>query len=190
MKRLIKFIIKDFLNIYDYFRIASTKVIKIKKKLKFVDNTFYIHRPTFRISKDFKTGKYGLMGYNCNICSGVSFGNYVLLAPEVHFVGNDHDFSNPSLPIIFSGRPLLEKKTFVDDDVWIGRGVIVMAGVTIGKGSIIAAGAIVTKDVEPLSVYAGIPARKIRPRFQNKHEENIYLDFIRNKPKKWGDYVT
>ena len=60
MKRLIKFIIKDFLNIYDYFRIASTKVIKIKKKLKFVDNTFYIHRPTFRISKDFKTGKYGL----------------------------------------------------------------------------------------------------------------------------------
>ena len=189
MRRLIRYIIKDFFNIYDYYRVVSTKIIKIQKKLKFVDDTFYIHRPTFRISKDFKTGKYGLMGYNCNICSGVSFGNYVLLAPEVHFVGNDHNFSNPSLPIIFSGRPLVEKKTFVNDDVWIGRGVIVLAGVKIGKGSIIAAGAVVTKDVEPLSIYAGIPAKKIRSRFKNKNEEKIYLDFICNKPIKYDDYL-
>ena len=50
----------------------------------------------------------------------------------------------------------------IKDDVWIGAGVIILSGVTIGECSVIGAGAVVTKDVEPYTVVAGVPARKIK----------------------------
>lgn len=53
----------------------------------------------------------------------------------------------------------------IGSDVWIGSGAMIMPGVTIGHGAVIAARAVVTHDVAPYSVVAGIPARAIRPRF-------------------------
>lgn len=50
----------------------------------------------------------------------------------------------------------------IKDDVWIGAGVIILSGVTIGECSVIGAGAVVTKDVEPYTVVAGVPAKKIK----------------------------
>ena len=50
----------------------------------------------------------------------------------------------------------------IKDDVWIGAGVIILSGVTIGECSVIGAGAVVTKDVEPYTIVAGVPARKIK----------------------------
>ena len=50
----------------------------------------------------------------------------------------------------------------IKDDVWIGAGVIILSGVTVGECSVIGAGAVVTKDVEPYTVVAGVPAKKIR----------------------------
>ena len=51
----------------------------------------------------------------------------------------------------------------IEDRVWIGCNVIVLAGVTIGRGSIIAAGSVVTKSVPPGMLVAGNPAKEIRP---------------------------
>ena len=53
-------------------------------------------------------------------------------------------------------------KRQVEDDVLIGANVVVLEGVTVGKGSVVAAGAVVTKDVPPYSVVAGVPARVIK----------------------------
>ncbi len=53
---------------------------------------------------------------------------------------------------------IVRKPVRVEDDVWIGASCFIMKGVTVGKGSIIAAGSIVSKDVEPFSIYAGNPA--------------------------------
>lgn len=50
----------------------------------------------------------------------------------------------------------------IKDDVWIGAGVIILSGITIGECSVIGAGAVVTQDVEPYTVVAGVPARKIK----------------------------
>ncbi|WP_199520746.1 DapH/DapD/GlmU-related protein [Pseudomonas lactis] len=50
----------------------------------------------------------------------------------------------------------------IEDDVWIGEKVAILKGVTVGKGSVIGAGAVVTKDVPPYSVAAGIPARILK----------------------------
>jgi phosphonate metabolism protein (transferase hexapeptide repeat family) len=53
----------------------------------------------------------------------------------------------------------------IGHDVWIGHGAIVLPGVSIGNGAAIGAGAVVTRDVEPFAVVAGVPARTLRQRF-------------------------
>jgi acetyltransferase-like isoleucine patch superfamily enzyme len=68
-----------------------------------------------------------------------------------------------------------EEVTVVEDDVWIGFGAIVLSGSRIGRGAVIAAGAVVTSDVSPYAIMAGIPAREIAKRFNReeilRHEE-------------------
>ncbi len=53
----------------------------------------------------------------------------------------------------------------IGNDVWIGNNVSIVEGVTIGDGAAVASGAVVTKDIEPYAIYAGVPARKMRDRF-------------------------
>jgi acetyltransferase-like isoleucine patch superfamily enzyme len=74
----------------------------------------------------------------------------------------------------------------IEDDVWVGYGAIIISGVRIGKGSIIASGSVVTKDVEPYSIYGGVPAKKIGNRFANdadlhEHIRLYKLNFSENK---------
>lgn len=55
----------------------------------------------------------------------------------------------------------------IKDRVWLGSNVIVLPGVTIGEGAVCCAGCVVTKDIEPYTVVAGIPAKKVGERPQN-----------------------
>jgi acetyltransferase-like isoleucine patch superfamily enzyme len=61
----------------------------------------------------------------------------------------------------------------IGNDVWIAEGVRIMPGVTIGDGCVIGARAVVTKDLEPYGIYAGIPARLIKKRFTPKIIEQL-----------------
>lgn len=61
----------------------------------------------------------------------------------------------------------------IGNDVWIGQGAIVMPGVQIGHGAVIAAGAVVTKDVAPYAIFAGVPAHFLKWRFEPKISERI-----------------
>ncbi len=73
----------------------------------------------------------------------------------------------------------------IGNDVWIGYNVIVLDGVKICDGAIIATGSVVTKDVEPYSIVAGVPAKPIGQRF-NKEEIDFLLDFCWwNKNIEW-----
>ena len=53
----------------------------------------------------------------------------------------------------------------IGHDTWIGHGAVVMPEVTVGHGAVVAAGAVVTRDVAPYMIVAGVPARPMRPRF-------------------------
>jgi acetyltransferase-like isoleucine patch superfamily enzyme len=50
----------------------------------------------------------------------------------------------------------------IEEDCWLGTGAIILPGVRVGRGSIIGAGAVVTKDIPPLSLAVGVPARVVR----------------------------
>ena len=61
----------------------------------------------------------------------------------------------------------------IGHDVWIGHGAIIMPGLSIGHGAVVAAGAVVTKDVEPFAIVAGVPAKRIKWRFKKSIRERI-----------------
>lgn len=129
------------------------------------------------LSKDLVAGEYVFIGPGCTIYPKVSIGAYTLLANHVRIIGGDHNYTKVGTPIIFSGRGVV-KETHIGKDCWIGAYSIIMCGVKIGDGSIVAAGSVVTKDVEPYSIYGGVPARKIKDRFaceedRANHERQI-----------------
>lgn len=105
-------------------------------------------------------GDYFYANHNCQILDGgkVTFGDHVFIAQNCVFTTAEHAIDaeqrNEGLEVAL---PIT-----VCDDVWIGAGVIVLGGVTIGRGSVIAAGSIVTKDIPPYVVAAGVPCRVIR----------------------------
>lgn len=57
---------------------------------------------------------------------------------------------------------IVEKEVVIEDDAWIGANVVILPGVIIGSGSIIGAGSVVVNSTKPFTIYAGIPAKKIR----------------------------
>lgn len=133
------------------------------------DISSYLQRGS-NISKDIILGKHCYIGPRADICSQVEIKDYVMIGPQLIIMGSDHIMDIVGTPIIFSGRPK-QKKTIIESDVWIASRVTILAGVKIGTGAIIAAGSVVTKDVEPYEVVGGIPAKKIRMRFNESEQE-------------------
>lgn len=92
-----------------------------------------------------------------NSQGGLSIGSHVDIASEVMLWSSQHDIHSPTMAPI-------EAKVTIEDYVFIGPRSIILPGVTVGKGAIVAAGAVVTKDVTPGSIVAGIPAKVIGER--------------------------
>lgn len=134
-----------------------------KLGLKHVDKTFLANKGA-SISKDFCAGAYSYVGGHSTICPKVTIGNFTMLAHDVMILGGDHNYKVAGIPTVFAGRDVT-RPTNIGDDVWVGAGSIIMAGVTIGDGAIIAVGSVVTKDVPPYAIVGGVPAKILRYRF-------------------------
>lgn len=147
-----------------------------------VDNTVYFGGPS-SISSDLKAERFVYIGSGCVIYPQVTIGKFTMLACNVSIIGGDHNYRKVGTPIIFSGREQQEK-TYIGCDCWIGANSIVLCGVTIGDGSIIAAGSVVTKDVEPYSIYGGVPAQKLKNRFSSEEEKLRHIEALKSWPQK------
>jgi len=111
-----------------------------------------------RIGNNSSIGPFAYIG-----CSGfIDIGDNVIMGPRVGIFAENHHFDNLKIPIREQGV----KRSFVkiNDDCWIASNVVILAGVTIGRGCVIAYGSVVTKDIPPFSVVAGIPAKVVKSR--------------------------
>ncbi len=114
-------------------------------------------------------GKKVLIGCGSKITGPITFGDNILLGQDVVMSALNHDYEDPTKPIVDQWYTV--KEIIVEDGVWMGAGVIVTPGVRIGKNAVVGAGSVVTKDVPPYSVVVGNPARVVK-----------YYDF---KAQKW-----
>jgi chloramphenicol O-acetyltransferase type B len=137
-------------------------------------------------------GKNFYIGRDSFIESDVVIGDNVIWANRVALVGRyDHHYQQIGVPIRLASQIRdkdynwhgLNNLTVIEDDVWVGYGSTIMSGVTIHTGSVIAAGSVVTKDVEPYSIYAGIPARKVKDRFNSKEDLDRHVQIYQTNYK-------
>ena len=87
---------------------------------------------------------------------GITVGNDVFIGPKVNLITINHDVDPDNRSATY-GRPIK-----IEDKVWIGINSTILPGVTLGYGAIVGANSVVTKDVPPMTVVAGNPARIIK----------------------------
>jgi len=121
------------------------------------------YKTFFRYTKGIKIGDNVSINRGCEFFTSSTRGakleikDNVTFSPHVKIYGAGHDYTHLSLPDVYGD-------VVIESDVWIGGNSIILHGVTIGEGSVVSANSVVTKDVEPYTVVAGIPAKFVKRR--------------------------
>ena len=105
-------------------------------------------------------GDHTRIGLHNTIIGPITIGSHVNLAQGITITALNHNFDDSEKRIDQQG--VTTKEVVLEDDIWVGANAVILPGVTIGKHAVVAAGAIVTKDVPPHSLVAGVPAKVIR----------------------------
>lgn len=155
-------------------------------------------------------GAFSFFNQNCSLRFLDRIGRFALFGPEVTAGGGIHPVQSVSTHLLFQNMDSGWHRQFhslcsdpdylkslaryqkehefrdktrirIGNDVWIGSRAIILRGVHIGDGAVIGAGAVVTRDVEPYTVAAGVPARPIRRRFPDQVIEKL-------EELRWWDY--
>ena len=105
-------------------------------------------------------GDHTRIGLHNTIIGPVTIGSHVNLAQGITITALNHNFSDAEKRIDEQG--VNTTPVVIEDDIWIGANAVILPGVTIWQHSVVAAGAIVTKDVPPHSLVAGVPAKVIK----------------------------
>lgn len=99
----------------------------------------------------------------------VEIGADTLIGEYVSIRDADHAFSSLEHPIASQGS--ITAPVRIGEDVWIGRGTVILKGITIGRGVIVGANSVVTRDVAPYDIVAGSPAKILRSRLSDSEDE-------------------
>lgn len=128
--------------------------------------------------------RYSYVGNNC-FMANVSIGSFCSIADRCCIGGAMHPVQRVATsPVFHEGKNILNKnfamfpcvateKTVIENDVWIGMGCYIKAGVTVHNGAIIGMGSVVTHDVPAYEIWAGNPAKLIRKRFSEEVIEEL-----------------
>ena len=161
-------IIKNRQLIYEY---NNTQVTEIRRRYEILKELLgechedTIIEPPFRCDEgpNLFIGRHFYANYNLTVLDydKITIGNNVMFGPNVTLSSATHnvDWSirNKDNGMDIEGAPIV-----IEDNVWLGANVVVMPGVTIGKHSVVAAGSVVTNDVPPDTIVAGVPAKVVK----------------------------
>mgnify|MGYP005986184431 CR=1 FL=1 len=143
---------------YIFFKILFNKY---GKDVMIDYKVFCRYMNTIKIGNNVSINRACELYTSANLGTFIQLDDNVTLSPNVKMYGAGHDYGYLNLPDT-SGNIILKKH------VWIGSNSIILQGVTIGEGAIISANSVVTKDVPPYSIVAGIPAKVIKKRELNE----------------------
>jgi acetyltransferase-like isoleucine patch superfamily enzyme len=109
-------------------------------------------------------GDHTWIGQQCffHSAGGLRIGKAVGIGPKVTILTSQHQALDRDVPVYFS--PIEFAEVVLEDGCDIGAGAILLPGVRVGEGAIVGAGAVVTHNIPPYEIWAGVPARKIRER--------------------------
>ena len=125
-----------------------------------VDATFSLIPPVYsEHGLSIRVGRNVFINQGCtlNDIGGIEIGDDVLIGPRVSLITSGHPL-DPSQ----RRRRIVAAPIVIERNVWLGAGATVLHGVTVGEDSVVAAGAVVTRDVPPGTLVAGVPARVVR----------------------------
>ncbi|MDU6428064.1 acyltransferase [Clostridium perfringens] len=148
-------------------------IYKYVFKMKLSKNSVIYSGLEVRSPYNINIGEGSIIGDNCILDArhGIKIGKNVNFSTGVWIWTEQHNVNCKDFSCKEKGAPVI-----IEDRVWISNRTIILPGVTIGEGAVIAAGSVVTKDIKPYTICAGIPAHKIGEReraleykFDGKH---------------------
>lgn len=124
-----------------------------------VDDSFWVIPPFYTdFGRNIKVGKNVFINHACTFMDrgGITIEDNTKIGPKVNLITSNHPL-DPS-----HRREVMSSPIWIKRNVWIGAAATILSGVTIGENSVVAAAAVVTQDVPPNTVVAGVPAKVIR----------------------------
>jgi acetyltransferase-like isoleucine patch superfamily enzyme len=125
-----------------------------------VDDTFILIPPFYTAyGLDIRVGRRVFINQCCTLydMGGVTIADLVMIGPNVNLITAGHALPPSQRRAYLEAKPIV-----IERNVWIATGATIIGGVTVGENSVVAAGAVVTKNVPPNSLVAGVPAKVIR----------------------------
>lgn len=208
MMYVFKKIISKIENIIYYKKLKKRNIYiefnaVVDKKTVFEGNNFVASKS---VVLECQVGRGTYIQYQSDL-KKCKIGKWCSIAPEVKIVSGNHPTNiyvstHPVfyLPKVHAGLKFVnsscfEEYSYVDNDkrwfceigndVWIGERALILNGIKIGNGAVIAAGAVVTKDVPPYAVVAGVPAKIIKYRFSDSQITELERLKWWDKDIKW-----
>lgn len=104
-------------------------------------------------------GAYSRINRDCtlDVRGGLTIGDNVSISPQVAILTAQHGLADPEFRVE-------NRRVVIEDNVFVGTRATILPGVTLGRGSVVAAGAVVTRNVPPLAIVAGVPAKVVGER--------------------------